>query len=165
MSTFNLTIRVIHVLGACFWVGAGFFAAWFLLPGIRDAGPEGGKVMLAVQKRGWLVAMPVIATTTVLTGFWLYRPYMGVEGNAAKYLGFGGILGVICLVLGATVVSRGMDKATKLAAEAATLTDAGARGAALNAAAALRARSLTWVRFVSVLLIVTAMLMAMAMYV
>jgi len=99
MSSFDLTIRVVHVLGACIWLGAAFFIAWFLMPAMRDAGPDGGKVMAAVQKRGWVAIMPTIATITVLTGFWLYRPYMGAEGNAAKYLGLGGVIGVIALII------------------------------------------------------------------
>jgi uncharacterized membrane protein len=155
MSSFDLTIRVVHVLGACIWLGAAFFIAWFLMPAMRDAGPDGGKVMAAVQKRGWVVLMPVIATMTVLTGFWLYRPYMGAEGNAAKYLGLGGVIGVIALIIGAGVVSRTVSKAEKLSANPATMSEAGA----------LRARAMTWVRIMSVLVIVSAILMTIAMYV
>ncbi len=155
MSSFDLTIRVVHVLGACIWLGAAFFIAWFLMPAMRDAGPDGGKVMAAVQKRGWVVLMPVIATTTVLTGFWLYRPYMGAEGNAAKYLGLGGVIGVIALIIGGGVVSRTVSKAEKLSANPATMAEAGA----------LRARAMTWVRIMSVLVIVSAILMTIAMYV
>jgi uncharacterized membrane protein len=155
MSSFDLTIRVVHVLGACIWLGAAFFIAWFLMPAMRDAGPDGGKVMAAVQKRGWVVLMPVIATMTVLTGFWLYRPYMGAEGNAAKYLGLGGVIGVIALIIGGGVVSRTVSKAEKLSANPATMSEAGA----------LRARAMTWVRIMSVLVIVSAILMTIAMYV
>jgi uncharacterized membrane protein len=111
--------------------------------------------MAAVQKRGWVVLMPVIATITVLTGFWLYRPYMGAEGNAAKYLGLGGVIGVIALVIGGGVVGRTMSKAEKLSANPATMAEAGA----------LRAKAMTWVRIMSVLVIVTAILMTIAMYV
>ena len=155
MSSFDLTIRVVHVLGACIWLGAAFFIAWFLMPAMRDAGPDGGKVMAAVQKRGWVAIMPTIATITVLTGFWLYRPYMGAEGNAAKYLGLGGVIGVIALIIGGGVVGRSMSKAEKLSANPATMAEAGA----------LRARAMTWVRIMSVLVIVSAILMTIAMYV
>ena len=155
MSSFDLTIRVVHVLGACIWLGAAFFIGWFLMPDMREAGPDGGKVMAAVQKRGWVVLMPVIATTTVLTGFWLYRPYMGAAGNASKYLGLGGVIGVIALVIGGGVVGRSMSKAEKLSANPATMAQAGA----------LRARAMRWVRIMSVLVILTAILMTIAMYV
>jgi len=148
-------MRVVHVLGACIWLGAAFFIAWFLMPAMRDAGPDGGNVMAAVQKRGWVVLMPVIATIPVLTGFWLYRPYMGAAGNASKYLGLGGVIGVIALVIGGGVVGRSMSKAEKLSANPTTMAEAGA----------LRAKAMTWVRIMSVLVIVTAILMTIAMYV
>jgi uncharacterized membrane protein len=165
MSSLDLTFRVIHVLGACIWLGAAFFAAWFLLPALRDVGPDAGKVMAAVQKRGWVALLPIIATITVLTGFWLYRPYMGAEGNAAKYLGYGGVIGVIALLLGAALIGPTMNKATKLAADAAAMADPNARGAALKTAAALRDKALLWARIVSLLVILAAVLMTIAMYV
>jgi uncharacterized membrane protein len=165
MSSFDLTIRVVHVLGACIWLGAAFFAAWFLLPALRDVGPDAGKVIAAVQKRGWTVVLPIVATTTVLTGFYLYRPYMGAAGNAAKYLGYGGVIGVIALVLGAGLISRFMNQATRLSAEAAAITDAAARAAAMNKANEARAKALMWARIVSLLVILAAVLMTMAMYV
>ena len=165
MSPFDLTIRVIHVLGACIWLGAAFFAAWFLLPALRDAGPDGGKVMAGVQKRGWVVVLPIIATTTVLSGFYLYRPYMGAEGNASKYLGYGGVVGVIALILGASLISRYMNQAIKLSEQAATMSDAGARSAAIANANVLRGKALTWARIVSILVILAAVLMTIAMYV
>ena len=165
MSTLDLTLRVVHVLGACIWLGAAFFAAWFLMPALRDAGPDAAKVMAGVQKRGWIAIMPIIATTTVLSGFWLYRPYMGAEGNAAKYLGYGGVIGVIALVLGAGMVSRLLNKATKLSEQAASMTDANARATAIQTANILRGQSMTWARIVSLLVILAAVLMTIAMYV
>jgi uncharacterized membrane protein len=29
MTTFDLIVRVIHVLSASIWIGAAFFAGWF----------------------------------------------------------------------------------------------------------------------------------------
>ena len=165
MSTFDLTIRVLHVLGACVWLGAAFFAAWFLMPAMRDIGPDAGKVMVAVQKRGWTIVLPVIATTTVLSGFWLYRPYMGAEGNASMYLGYGGVVGVIALILGAGVVSPSLAKATRLSAEIATMADPAAKAKAVMTANQLRARAMTFARGVSLLVILAAILMTIAMYV
>ncbi len=165
MSTFDLIVRVVHVVSASIWIGAAFFAGWFLMPAIRDTGPDGGKVMMAVQKRGWVAAVPIIATLTVLTGFWLYRPYMGAEGNAAKILGFGGVVALVAYVCGAGVVSPSMAKANKLAPQAAAMPDGPARTAAMAQIAALRQRALTFARIVSILVILSATLMTIAAYV
>jgi uncharacterized membrane protein len=165
MSTFDLIVRVIHVLTASIWIGAAFFAGWFLMPAIGDAGPDGGKVMMAVQKRGWVVAVPIIATLTVLSGFWLYRPYMGAEGNAAMILGYGGVVALVAYICGAGVVSPSMAKANKLAPQAATMADGPAKAAAMAQVATLRQRALTFARIVSILVILSATLMTIAAYV
>ena len=165
MTTFDLIVRVVHVLSASIWIGAAFFAGWFLMPAIRDTGPDGGKVMMAVQKRGWVAVVPIIATLTVLSGFWLYRPYMGAEGNAAKILGFGGVIALVAYICGAGVVSPAMAKATRLAPQAAAMTDGAAKAAAMAQVAALRQRALTFARIVSILVILSATLMTIAAYV
>jgi uncharacterized membrane protein len=165
MSTFDLIVRVVHVVSASIWIGAAFFAGWFLMPAIRDTGPDGGKVMMAVQKRGWVVAVPIIATLTVLSGFWLYRPYMGAEGNAAMILGFGGVVALVAYVCGAGVVSPSMAKANKLAPQAAAMPDGAAKAAAMTQITALRQRALTFARIVSILVILSATLMTIAAYV
>ena len=165
MTTFDLIVRVIHVVSASIWIGAAFFAGWFLMPAIRDTGPDGGKVMMAVQKRGWVAAVPIIATLTVLSGFWLYRPYMGAEGNAAMILGFGGVVALVAYICGAGVVSPSMAKANKLAPQAAAMADGPAKAAAMAQVASLRQRALTFARIVSVLVILAATLMTIAAYV
>jgi uncharacterized membrane protein len=165
MTTFDLIVRVVHVVSASIWIGAAFFAGWFLMPAIRDIGPDGGKVMMAVQKRGWVAAVPIIATLTVVSGFWLYRPYMGAEGNAAMILGYGGVVALIAYICGAGVVSPSMAKANKLAPQAAAMTDGTGKAAAMAQVAALRQRALTFARIVSVLVILSATLMTIAAYV
>src|SRR6187401_3286088 len=125
------------------------------MPAIRDTGPDGGKVMMAVQKRGWVAAVPIIATLTVASGFWLYRPYMGAEGNAAMILGAGGVVALVAYICGAGVVSTSMAKANKLAPQAAAIAQV----------AALRNRALTFARIVSVLVILAAAMMTVAAYV
>jgi uncharacterized membrane protein len=151
MTTFDLIVRVIHVVSASIWIGAAFFAAWFLMPAIRDTGPDGGKVMMAVQKRGWVAAVPIIATLTVLSGFWLYRAYMGAEGNAAMILGAGGVVALLAYVCGAGVVSPSIAKANKLAQQAAGMADGPAKAAADSGQWAVSA--LTFARIVSLLVI------------
>src|SRR5262245_1485420 len=114
---------VIHVICASIWLGSAFFGAWFLMPAIADLGPDGGKVMGAVQKRGWIVVVPVIATLTLLSGFYMYRQYMGVDTTQAKMLGYGGISGLLAYVLGIAVVSRSLSKAMGLTQKAMTMPD------------------------------------------
>ena len=164
MSASYLLLLSTHVVTACLWVGAAFFTAWFLMPAIQASGPEGGKVMLAVQKRGWIVVLPVIATITIVTGFVLYAPYMGAPGNAAAVLGYGGVIGLLAYGLGVGVVTPSLSRAAKLSAQAAAAAD-GDRAALLATAARLRQRGMNFARIVSLLIILAAVLMAVAKWV
>jgi hypothetical protein len=162
MGISYVVIRVIHVVTAAIWLGSAFFAGWFLMPAMRDVGPDAAKLAAAIEKRRWFVIAPIIATTTVLSGFWLYRPYMGDAGHAAALFGYGGVIGVIALALGAGVVSRSLTAATKLTTKAATMGAGAARDEALASAAKLRARGLLFARIMSVLIVLAIICMALA---
>ncbi len=45
-------LRLVHVVFGAVWVGMMAFTVIFLTPAVRDVGPEGGKVMTALQRRG-----------------------------------------------------------------------------------------------------------------
>ena len=164
MSTSYLLLLSTHVVTACIWVGAAFFTAWFLMPAIQATGPDGGKVMVAVQKRGWIVLLPVIATITIITGFLLYRPYMGAPGNAAAVLGYGGVIALLAYGLGIGVVTPSLSRAAKLSAQAATVSEGADRSSMLAMAARLRQRGMLFARIVSLLILVAVVLMVVAKY-
>src|SRR6266516_2106477 len=65
------------------------FTVILLTPAVRDAGPEGGKVMTALQRRGVMLVTPLIALGTLVSGMWLYqRFYGGFAGTMAARAGF-----------------------------------------------------------------------------
>ncbi len=165
MSTSYLVIRELHVISAAIWLGAAFFAGWFLMPAVRDTGPDGGKVMAAIQKRGWVAFVPFISITTVLSGFWLYRPYMGASGHAAMIYGYGGVVGLLAFAFAAGIVSRSVLKANALMARAGAMPEGPDRTATLNSAGQLRQRALTFARIVSLLLMLAAAMMTVANYI
>jgi uncharacterized membrane protein len=45
MTTFYLTVRFLHVFAGALWLGMAIFSAFFLMPAIKEVGPDGGKVM------------------------------------------------------------------------------------------------------------------------
>ncbi|HKP29517.1 MAG TPA: hypothetical protein VJU15_08935 [Gemmatimonadales bacterium] len=67
-----LLARLIHVVVGVFWAGTVIFNAWLLAPALRDAGPEGGKVMGALMRRGMMVILPIAGILVILSGFYLY---------------------------------------------------------------------------------------------
>ncbi len=169
MSTFYLTIRVLHILGGALWVGVSVFAAYFLIPAVGDSGPEGGKVMQALERRGYIPLFPVLALTSILTGIWLYWRYTGgfspeiSRSHAGMAFGLGGALAVIAAIVGGALLSPAAIKVRKFMQEAATTSDPAARASAISQATAARQRMVAVARVAAWLLIVTLVLMSIAL--
>lgn len=156
-----LAIRVIHVLFGAAWVGMVISSVAYLIPISQALGPDMARLAGLMRARAWI--FPVVATLTLLTGFWLYwrRGFMGAEGGThpAMVFGLGGLLGVVAYIIGIAVISRSVIKATALMSEAAEAPES-RRAALLAEARAARARGDMATRIVCVLLILTTMLMA-----
>ena len=152
--------RLIHVLGGIVWVGAMVFVAAFLIPAIRETGPDGAKVMAAIGKRRFMHIMPALAVATILSGIYLYwRVSDGFEVGYMKsgpghVYAIGGLLAILAFVLGLTVTRPAMIKSVALAQAAASASES-ERDVMLAKAAALRARGakggvvIVWMLFVA----------------
>jgi uncharacterized membrane protein len=67
-----IVLRFAHICSGVLWVGMMAFATFFLMPAIAEVGPDGAKVMAAMQRRRLPVIMPVMAFITLVSGFWLF---------------------------------------------------------------------------------------------
>jgi hypothetical protein len=169
MDIVLLVARLVHVVLGIFWGGALIFTAVFLLPSVRDAGPDGGKVVAGLMRRRFLDVIPVVAILTVLSGFWLYwRVSLGfsheyMKSPPAMAYGLGGAAALVALSLGLGVVRPSILRAAALA-QAATAGPAAERQAGMAAADELRARAGRASRYVAGLLAVAAACMAVGRY-
>jgi hypothetical protein len=101
-------LRILHILGGAFWVGAAIFVAAFLGPAVRAAGPAGGAVMVPLARRLPL-AMMLSMSVTVIAGFLLYwhnarvggPPWLG--SGQGRVFGLGGLLALAGGVVGMVV--------------------------------------------------------------
>ncbi|HEU5260008.1 MAG TPA: hypothetical protein VFU41_01155 [Gemmatimonadales bacterium] len=163
--------RLVHVVLGALWVGMAVFTATFLTPAIQDTGPDGGKVMVALQRRGVMTVLPVLAVGTLLSGIWLY--WRASFGFHPSYLtprvglafALGGAAPLVAYGLGITVVRPAMLRATALAQALGSATTEQERAKRLAEIQRLRARGATAGRLVARLLIVAAAAMAIARYV
>lgn len=170
MDLLLLAARLIHVVLGVFWAGTLIFSAVFLLPAIRDAGPEGAKVAAGLMRRRFLDVLPAVAGLTVLSGFWLYwrvsggfsSGYMGTAAGMAY--GLGGVAAVLALGLGLAIVRPSMLRAARLS-QAAAQAAGPERDAQLATAQALRVRGAAAGRLVAGLLTIAAITMAVGRYV
>jgi uncharacterized membrane protein len=160
-----ILLRLLHVVLGMLWVGTAFFTTFFLTPAMMDVGPDGGKVMAAVQKRGFMAVMPIFAILTLVSGFWMYMR-AGTEFMSTpvgRMFGIGGVLALLSFVLGISFVMPSMSRAAKLMQGMGAVPEQ-ERAARMAEANRLRARGGAVGKVVSVLLLATAVAMAIARY-
>ena len=165
-----ILLRVVHVVGGVFWAGAILFVVHFLEPAVRDAGPDGAKVMQALRKRRYLEVVPTVAALTLLSGFALYwrtfgrlHPGPGASG-VDLVLGLGGFASLVAFVIGVTMLRP---SALRIGALGAELAEAPPerRAALQEEIGRLRLRMRKSGRWVAVLLLVAILSMAVGRYV
>ncbi len=169
MHAIVLITRLLHVVLGAFWAGTLIFNALFLVPAVRDAGPDGAKVISGLMRRRFFEVMPAVALLTILTGLWLYwhvsggfQPgYMG--SSIGMTYGVGAIASILAFGIGAFVMRPAMLRAAALTQAAAQAAPA-EREAHLAAAQALRLRGVKAGRVVAALLTLAVGAMAVARY-
>ena len=125
MDPILILLRVVHVVGGVFWAGAILFVVHFLEPAVRDAGPDGAKVMQALRKRRYLEVVPAVAALTLFSGYGLYlrvfgrlHPGPGASGPELV-LGLGGFASLAAFVIGVTMLRPSALRIGTLGAELA----------------------------------------------
>ena len=160
MSAELLVLRLIHILGGVYWVGAGLFSTFYLAPALKASGPTvAGAVMSHMQRRHMFTVMPVVAILTMLSGLRLMMIVSAGDGDwfvhrAGHTYSVAGALAVIAFVLSLVVTRPAMVKAGKLAQS----------GGDPSAIAALQKRASVATMVAVVFLILSAAGMAVARY-
>jgi hypothetical protein len=170
MTVLMIILRLVHITLGVFWAGTIFFFVTFLEPSVREAGPDGARVMQGLQKRHYLNFMPLIAGLTILSGIVLY--WRVSAGFASAWItspvGLGLTVGAVASLVAFTIGVFGMRRAALGAAsKGATLQqtpEGEAREALMAEIQALRQRARTSARWVAVLLAVAVATMAVARY-
>jgi uncharacterized membrane protein len=153
-----IVLRLVHVVGGALWVGMAAFATYWLQPAVQEAGPDGGKVMMGIQRRGLMTVMPTLAVLTLISGLWLYLRAAGVSHGAfarsgpGMAFGLGGLAAIIAWVIGMFVMRPAMNKAMALAQSLGTSAPEerqrlGAEAQALRQRAAVMGKAVTHLLF------------------
>ena len=170
MSALFLTMRLVHiVLGVC-WAGTLIFVATLLMPSVRDAGPDGGKVMLALMRRGYMRILPAVALVTLLSGFWLYWQDMRAGGDewarsmAARVFGVGGLAALVAFGIGVSIMRPNAMKLQAMMEAIPNTPEGPARAALMADMNGPRARIAAVAPWVAGLLALATACMAVARY-
>jgi uncharacterized membrane protein len=166
-----LVLRIIHVLGAIVWVGSGIFTTFFLQPAMAAAGPAAAQVAAGLQRRRLFTVLPIVALLTILSGARLM--WISSGGFSAAYFtspmgrmyGLGAVAGIVAFLFGITFVRPAGERMTKTAAALASAADDAQRAQLAVALAALGKRLQISGLFVTSLIILAAVAMAIARYV
>ena len=170
MDVTLVVMRLVHVGLGVFWVGTMVFNAIFLGPSVRDAGPDGAKVMAGLMRRRFMDVMPAVAILNILSGLWLY--WKMSDGFQPAYMrsvtgmtfGTGGALAVIAFIIGVVVVRPSMLKAMALGPVIAQAQPQ-EKDALMARAQSYRSKAMGAGRVVALLLALAAAAMAVARYV
>lgn len=171
MDVLFLTMRILHVLLGAFWAGTLIFVAFLLMPSVRDAAPEGGKVMLALMRRGYMTLLPVVAILTLVSGFWLYWNLIVTVGPlwagsmSARVYGVGAVAALVAFLLGIFILRPSGKKLQALMEQMANTPEGQARATVAEEMNAPRARMAATAPWVAVLLAVATVCMAVGRYV
>jgi len=111
-NTMMITLRVVHIVGGSFWVGALLFVARFLMPSLRAIGPQSAPVMdQLVRVRRMPIAMMGAAIMTILSGVILmwqasggFQPAWMATGPG-RFFSMGGGLAILAAILGMAINS------------------------------------------------------------
>lgn len=153
-------IRLVHVLLGIFWGGTVLFSMLYLDPATKAAGPAGGEVMQQLQKRGYLGAMILVGTITVITGTYLLYALIGTMGSSFMgttrgiLLSTGALTGFLTLAVVGSF-SRPTARKMKVVAERMAESDGAPNPDDVAEMARLRARVTLGLRMGGVLMAVT----------
>jgi hypothetical protein len=165
-----VVLRLVHIFGGVFWAGTMIFIAILLEPSIRENGPDGGKVMTSLMRRGLLNIMPIVAILVILTGIELVRRASG--GFAAEWfasptgraLSLGMASAIVAFLFGVLVMRPAALKVAALSQSAAQLPAGAEKDGAMARIQALRGRTRLGGRIVATLLAISVVTMAVARY-
>jgi hypothetical protein len=158
----TLVLRFAHVFFGALWVGMMAFQIFFLGPSLAEAGPDAGKVMAGLMKRRLPVIMPIIALIVLVSGMWLFQRLGGANMKAlmatpmGQAFAWGGAISLVAFLIGVVVMRPLMMKSMKLMQSG----DPAHRPEIQR----LQARASTLGKLVSVMLLITLGLMAVARY-
>src|SRR5262245_24878864 len=105
-----LLLRFLHIVSGVFWVGGSLFAARFIMPSLKAAGPAAGPVLAELGKRRIPTSMMGASLVNVASGIWLMTlvsggaPGVWMGTPMGRTLGIGGGLAILAVIFGLAVV-------------------------------------------------------------
>lgn len=169
MDSEIIVLRVVHILGGTFWVGAMLFNGLFLFPALATVGPGAGPIMAALQRRRLMTVLPIAAVLTILSGgrlMWITSAGMApgyLASPTGRTLAVGAVAGIVAFLIGMFVGRPTAVRSAQVAAQLGT-AEGPEKAALASEMATLRRRGALSMNSVMALLILASGAMAIARY-
>lgn len=170
MSLPLVVLRLIHVFFGVLWVGFAVFVSFLLGPAVQDAGPDGGKVMAALQRRGVMTIIPGLGIVTLLSGLWLYWHLSSgfqveyLKSPTGHALGMGGVAAIVAFGIGMSLARPSIMRAMALSQSLGSNPAGPDHAAQVALITKLRARADVAGKVTAVLLLLAVAAMGVARY-
>ncbi|MFI5370208.1 MAG: hypothetical protein ACHQ52_01530 [Candidatus Eisenbacteria bacterium] len=112
MSALIILLRLIHILGAMFWLGGSITTAAFILPTARRTGPDGAPFMKSLMtESGFPLVFALAGWMTVLAGAILFVFVSGrfdhgwLASRQGIALSIGALFGIAAAIHGVVVLN------------------------------------------------------------
>ena len=164
----TLLLRLVHIVGGIFWVGAMFLMAGFLIPTARATGRDGGKFMQhLMQQRKLPVYLASAMLLTVVSGLILYGRLVaatdGAWAGTAPGIAYGS--GGLAAILGASLgMAISGTAARRMATIGQTVAQGGPSAEQQAEMTRLQSRMARGSRIAAALLLIASVAMAIARY-
>jgi uncharacterized membrane protein len=166
-----LVLRLVHILSGIVWLGSGVFTGIFLIPALSGSPAVMGQVVAGLQRRRYFVAVPIIATLTILSGLrllWItsagFSPVYFATGSGRTFA-ISSVAALIAFVLSLGVARPAAVRAGKISGLLPATQDASERERLLGELDRARRRSAVATAFAIGFGIAAASGMAVARYV
>lgn len=168
-TVYVIVLRLLHILGGVFWVGAAWMIPGFLYPTANAAGPEGTKFLQRLFQSRLPALISAGAGLNILAGLLLYWRDSGhlrvdwITTRAGLAFTTGGVASIVAFVIGFAVTKPAADRMGALGKEiqAAGKPPTPEQVAELQGLGKRTADAATWV---AVLLAIALVAMAIARY-
>jgi hypothetical protein len=168
MTLYVIVLRLLHIVGGVFWVGAAWMIAGFLFP-TANAAPEGPKFLQRLFQSRLPAVISAAAGLNILAGLLLYWRDSGglrldwIMTRAGLGFTLGSVAAIAAFVIGVAVSKPAADKLGALGKEIAAggQPPTPEQAAAMQALAKRTADAATWV---AALLAISLIAMSIARY-
>lgn len=125
MDLYMIVLRLLHIGGGVFWVGAAWLMVFYVAPTAAAAGPEGDRFIGRLMAGGTARALSLAALTVTISGLLLYWRQSGnlqpawILSAPGLALTVGSLAGLTSFVLGISIIEPSVKRLGVLGAQVA----------------------------------------------